>query len=179
MSDSSWPHGLQPARLLCPWNSPGKNTGVGSCSLLQGIFLTQGLKPQTGVSCIAGIFFTIWATREALRVQWIPSNCNPECPFRRKRFNTFPSASVLHVNYSPIQQWVYSNKLKTGGKVCGLLPWMKVLIVFSNFLCTLRKQKQKQKQRKKVSSLPNNAGLPWNEAQMSIIPGTLWVKVML
>ena len=36
-------HGLQPTRLLCPWNSPGKNTGVGSHSLLQGIFLTQGL----------------------------------------------------------------------------------------------------------------------------------------
>ena len=29
-------------RLLCPWNSPGKNTGVGSYSLLQGIFLTEG-----------------------------------------------------------------------------------------------------------------------------------------
>ena len=29
--------------LLCPWNSPDKNTGVGSHSLLQGIFLTQGL----------------------------------------------------------------------------------------------------------------------------------------
>ena len=34
--------GLQPARLLCPRASPGKSTGVGSCSLLQGIFLTQG-----------------------------------------------------------------------------------------------------------------------------------------
>ena len=33
-------HGL--ARLLCPWNSLGKNTGVGCHSLLQGIFLTQG-----------------------------------------------------------------------------------------------------------------------------------------
>ena len=30
-------------RLLCPWDSPGKNTGVGSHSLLQGIFPTQGL----------------------------------------------------------------------------------------------------------------------------------------
>ena len=35
-------HGLYPARLLCPWNYPGKNTGVVCCSLLQGIFLTQG-----------------------------------------------------------------------------------------------------------------------------------------
>ena len=39
------PHGLQPARFLCPWDSPGKNTGVGSHSLLQGIFLTQGSNP--------------------------------------------------------------------------------------------------------------------------------------
>ena len=35
-------HGLQHNRLLCPWNSPGKNTGVGSHSLHQGFFLTQG-----------------------------------------------------------------------------------------------------------------------------------------
>ena len=37
------PHGLQPTRLLCPWDSPGKNTGVDSHSLLQGVSLTQGL----------------------------------------------------------------------------------------------------------------------------------------
>ena len=33
------------SRLLCPWNSPGSNTGVGCHSLLQEIFLTQGLNP--------------------------------------------------------------------------------------------------------------------------------------
>ena len=32
-------------RLLCPWASPGKNTGVGCHFLLQGIFPTQGLNP--------------------------------------------------------------------------------------------------------------------------------------
>ena len=90
LSDSLWPHGLH-----SPWNSPGQNTGMGSCSLLQGIFPTQGSNPglphcrqilyqlrhqgsprilewvaypfssgssrprnQTGVSCIAGGFFT-------------------------------------------------------------------------------------------------------------------------
>ena len=41
MSHSLQPRGLQPARLLCPWDSPGKNTGVGCSSLLQRIFLTQ------------------------------------------------------------------------------------------------------------------------------------------
>ena len=43
MSDSLRPRGLEMARLLCPF--PGKNTGVGSHFLLQGIFLTQGLNP--------------------------------------------------------------------------------------------------------------------------------------
>ena len=41
---------------------PGKNTGVGSHALFQGIFSTQ---ESNQVSCIAGRFFTIWATREA------------------------------------------------------------------------------------------------------------------
>ena len=98
VSDSLQPHGW-----YSPWNSPGQNTGVGSLSLLQGIFPTQESDPglphcrwilyqlshkgnwrilgwvaypfssrsspprnQTGVSCIAGRFFTNWAIREAL-----------------------------------------------------------------------------------------------------------------
>ena len=36
---------LQPQGLNSPWNSPGQNTRVGSCSFLQGIFPTQGLNP--------------------------------------------------------------------------------------------------------------------------------------
>ena len=96
MSVSLWPH-----RLYSPWNSPGQDTGVGSLSLLQGIFPTQGSnlglmhcrqilyqlnnkgRPRmlewvaypfsrgsfwprnwTGVSSIAGGFFTNWAMRE-------------------------------------------------------------------------------------------------------------------
>ena len=45
VSDSLPLHGLQPARLLCLWNSSGKNTGVGSHFLLHGIFPTQGSNP--------------------------------------------------------------------------------------------------------------------------------------
>ena len=39
-------HRLKPARFLCPWDFPGKNTGVGCYFLLQGIFLTQRLNPR-------------------------------------------------------------------------------------------------------------------------------------
>ena len=99
MSDSLWPRGL-----YSPWNPLGQNSGVGSLSLLQGIFPTQwwnsGLphcrqilyqlshqgsprilkcvaypfsreSPQprnwTRVSCIAGRFFTSWATKGIIR----------------------------------------------------------------------------------------------------------------
>ena len=86
MSDS-----LQPQGLYSPWNSPGQSTGVGSLSRLQGIFPTQGSNqgllhcsqifyqlshrgsPRMlewvafpfSSYCIAGRFFTNWATREA------------------------------------------------------------------------------------------------------------------
>ena len=36
VSDSLWPQGLQPSRLLCPWDFPGKNIGVSCHFLLQG-----------------------------------------------------------------------------------------------------------------------------------------------
>ena len=42
MPYSLWPHGLQPARLHCPWDYPGKNSGVGCHFLLQRTFPTQG-----------------------------------------------------------------------------------------------------------------------------------------
>ena len=41
LPDSLQPYGLQPTRLLCPWDSPGKNSGVGSHTLLQGIKSTS------------------------------------------------------------------------------------------------------------------------------------------
>ena len=46
VSDSLRPHGVQPARLLRPWDFPGKNTGVSCHFLLQGIFPIQGSNPR-------------------------------------------------------------------------------------------------------------------------------------
>ena len=45
VSTSLRSYGLWPSRLLCPWDSPGKNNGVGCHILLQGIFLNQGSNP--------------------------------------------------------------------------------------------------------------------------------------
>ena len=57
VSDSLRPHGLKPARLLCPWDSPGKNTGVGCHALLQGIFPTQG--SNSGLPCCRQILYRL------------------------------------------------------------------------------------------------------------------------
>ena len=66
VSDSLWPHGPYPARLLCPWNSPGKNTGVGCHALLQGIFPTQGSNPHLLWLLHYRRILYCWATRKAL-----------------------------------------------------------------------------------------------------------------
>ena len=59
------PQGLGPARLLCPWGSPDKNTRVGCHCLFQGIFPTQGLNP--GLLNCRWILYH-WATWEAPNV---------------------------------------------------------------------------------------------------------------
>ena len=59
VSSSLWTQGQQPTKLCCPCRFPGKNTGVGCHSLLQGIFLTQGLTKSPASPAMAGEFFTV------------------------------------------------------------------------------------------------------------------------
>ena len=47
VADSLPPHGLPATRLLCPWNSPGKNTGVGLPFPSPGALPNPGVKPQS------------------------------------------------------------------------------------------------------------------------------------
>ena len=54
------PYGPQPARLLSPWDSPGKNTGVGCYVLLQGIFPTQEYKPRSPALQVDSFPLSLW-----------------------------------------------------------------------------------------------------------------------
>ena len=80
VSDSVWPYGLQPTRLLCPWDSLGKNTGVGCHFLLQGIFLIQGSNLNLlRLPALAGRLFTTsttWETRlfTQIKIKYIPTS---------------------------------------------------------------------------------------------------------
>ena len=64
---------LQPSRLLCPWNHPGKNIGMDCHFLLQGIFLEiPGIEPTS--PALAGRFFTGEQVIDGFRVQIYASN---------------------------------------------------------------------------------------------------------
>ena len=88
VSDSLQPCGPQPARLFCPWDSPGKNTGVGCRALLQGIFLTQGSNPHLfhllhwqAVRSLGGFFTsspTFGKTLITLGPKLISLRCRPD-----------------------------------------------------------------------------------------------------
>ena len=88
ISDSLQPNGQLPARLLCPWDSPGKNTGVGCHTLLQGICSTQG--PNLHLLCL---------------LHWQVVCLTPAPPGKH-----FYSFRPLHVNgaHSYQQSWVMS-----------------------------------------------------------------------
>ena len=83
MSNSLQPHGLQQStRFLCPWNSPGKNTGVGSHCLLQGIFPTQGSNPGLLHCRRTSCLITMKNTKQSFQVHILES---PEFLMHMKR----------------------------------------------------------------------------------------------
>ena len=87
MYNSLQPHGLQPTRLLCPWDSPGKNTGVGIHSFLLRIFPTQGLNLSPALQA------------DSLPSKLLPDpHLDPECMFAFKIFNS----EILPSSHNPL-----------------------------------------------------------------------------
>ena len=103
MSDSLWPHGLQPTRLLRPWDFPGKSTRVGCHFLLLGrkvmTNLSRDITLSTKVCLVKAIVFPVvmygceswtikkaehwridafelWCWRRLLRVPWTARRSN-------------------------------------------------------------------------------------------------------
>ena len=124
--------------LLCPWDSPGKNTGMGCHFLLQGIF-TQGSIPclLTSPALVVG-FFTTSATWEAhiyicvyihmLVAQSCLTLCNPmDC--------SPPGSSVHEIFQARILEWVaisFSRGIfPTQGSNPGFLHCMQILLQLS------------------------------------------------
>ena len=68
--DSVWPQRRQPTRLPCPWDSPGKNTGVGCYFLLHESWTIKKAE------CWRTDAFELWCWRRLLRVPWTARRSN-------------------------------------------------------------------------------------------------------
>ena len=84
--DSLGPHGLWSTRLLCPWNFPGKNTGVGCHFLLQGIFSTQGSN-----TCLLSLLHYRW-----ILYHWVTGQALTLSIYSHK---SSPNSSILLLHY--------------------------------------------------------------------------------
>ena len=131
MSDSLWPCGLQPARLLCPRDSPDKNSGGVAISSSRGSFQ---LRDQTQVwSCTAGRFLIIWATREvhgkvlerALNRQWGPCSQFPGASSKVERVLYLHSLGPGNSEGRAWRTWSYTPTLAQGHCLC--VWWFKLV----------------------------------------------------
>ena len=133
-----WPHG--------PWNSPGKNTGVGSVSLLQGIFTTRD---WTQVTRLAGRFFTSWATREALNTQvkfwtWLSTVMTIHiCP--QKEVNKRFSFTVLCECQRQLKSRIFTFKMVIGRITLKLSASLLYILASWGHIC--KKSLKKKKKR--------------------------------
>ena len=89
VSDSLWSHGLLPSRLLCPWNSPGKNAGVGL------LFPSSGDLPDPGIEplCCRQILYHLSHQRSP---DWEPAKSLQSCPTLHDPMDCSPSGSSVH-----------------------------------------------------------------------------------
>ena len=92
-----WSHGLYPARLHCPQNSPGMNTGVGSHSLNQGIFPTQG--SNLDLQQCGQILYHL-----SHQESFLPNNCEITLLDGRIHFSTECTLKHLRMN-----KWLIAN----------------------------------------------------------------------
>ena len=102
MSNSLWLHGL-----YGPWNSPGQNTGVGSCSLLQGIFPTQGSNP--GLLHCRQILYQLSHQRRPRTLVWVAYHFSSRSSWARNQTRVSSIAGGLFTSWAIREALVWAN----------------------------------------------------------------------
>ena len=116
MSDSLQPHGL-----YSPWNSPGQNTGVGSLSLLQGIFPTQGLNP--GLPHFRQILYQLSHLGSPRILEWVAYPFSSGCSWPRNWTRVSCIAGRFFTN------WAIGEALIWGWRVKISVQWKMSLYI--------------------------------------------------
>ena len=111
------PHGLEPARPLCSWNSPGKNTGVGCHFLYQWIFLTLGSSPCLMSPALAPGLFSTWEAQNYHMTQqfhswYIWKKKNSQSTNSETHMHRYINSSIIYscqemeATYMSINRWM-------------------------------------------------------------------------
>ena len=91
-------YSLLPHGLYSPWNSPGQNIGVGSLSILQGIFPTQGSNP--GLLHCGWILYQLSHTGNPRIPEWVAYPFSSRSSWPRNWTRVFCIAGVLFSNWA-------------------------------------------------------------------------------
>ena len=120
---SQWPHGLQ-----SPWNSPGQHTGVGSLSLFQGIFPTQGSNP--GLSHCRWILYHLsyqghhhHPELAQTHVHWVSDAVQPSHPLPSIFLSTRVFSNELALRIRWPKYWSFSFSISPSSEYSGLISF--------------------------------------------------------
>ena len=114
------PHGLWPTRLHCPWDFPGKNTGVGCHSLSRG---SSWPRDQNCVSCISWIgrwILYLWTTNFIQKISGLPQSmhlCAPTLSLRNWTISLVLIKKYIYWDLSALP------RVEPTAPACGLAAW--------------------------------------------------------
>ena len=131
--NSLWPHGL-----YCPWHSPGQNTGVGSLSLLQGIFQTQGL--NIGLLHCTWILYQlsqkwsprilVWVTYPSFRGSSQPRNPTRVSCIAGGSFTNWATREAMREKENFWQKKTFSFQIPTANYLLGYLLYLLLKVIY-------------------------------------------------
>ena len=118
MSDSFGPYGLYPSRLLCPWDSPGKNTGMG-CHALLHHFAHKG--PYSQSYSFSSSHVWMWEAEH--KEIWVPKNwCFWTVILEKMLESILDCKEIKPVNPKGNQSWIFTGRTDTAAKTLILWP---------------------------------------------------------
>ena len=126
--DSLGHYGLEPARLLCPWDSPGMNTGVSCHSLLQGTFTTQESNPGL-LYCRQILYHLSYQGSSRARTQSSPAGGKPYLPWSSPQPTKHPSLEHSEHRLLSLSLHLFSARHWPG------IFFLSVLLALSHLTC--------------------------------------------
>ena len=173
-----WPHGVEPARLLWPWNFSGKNTGVGYHFLLQGIFQMRGSNV-----CVLSlpnwqIILYHWATWEAPTEDQVPKNwCFHIVVLEKTLEHSLDCKEIKPVNPKRNKPWIFIGKTDAEASIFCLPVAKKSQLTGknSNYGKDLKQEERGQQRMSWLDSIIDSVDMSYCKLQEKVEDTEAWL----